>query len=167
MDGIIIRKQKHIQHCLMLFFMFGLLGLTLFTFVLCNAAEDWALSNSFLIGFAIGFAAEIIVPIVVFLILRASNKCYYIITPEHIKLYKKNKEVFVIPATAIKGIGYLGFRYSFLLQMGAGYLSVSFDEAIGDIKPTMTFPDLSMLLGIDMTEKQAQQVARILGKELR
>lgn len=166
MDSIKISKQKHIQFCLSLFIVIVLLGLTLFALVLGLAAENWSLKKSYYIAFAFVFFGEIFVPICVFIVLRVTNKSYYVITPNSIKLFNAGKEVFVIPSSAIKGLKYLSFKYAFLFQMGAGYLSIPFDEAYGKIKPTMTFPDMSMLLGIDMTEKQAHQVAKILGKEL-
>ena len=166
MDSIKIPKQKHIQLCLLLFFGILLLGLTIFAFVLGLSADDWVLQKKFGIIIACVLAGELIIPVVVFFLLRVTNKQFYLITPKGITLFKATQEVFFIPVSSIKNLRYLGFRYAFMFQMGAGYLHVPFEEARGNIKPTMTFPDLSMLLGIDMSEKQAVQVARILGKDL-
>ncbi len=166
MESIKIPKQKHIQFCLLTMAAIILIFLTVLWYLLALGSVDWVFNLQYTVIFFSVLAGDVVVPLCVFLILRAVNKCFYIISSEHIKLFRANAEIFSIPVKAVWNVSYKDFKYAFLMQMGAGYLHVSFNEAHGKIKPTMTFPDGKMLLGIDMNSKQAKQAARILGKDL-
>lgn len=166
MNSIKIAKQKHIQFCLLTMTAIILMFLTALWYLLALGTVDWVFNLKYTIIFISVFVGDVVIPLCVFFILRFANKSYYIISSEYIKLFNGNEEAFTIPVKSVWNLGYKDFKYAFLMQMGAGYLRVSFCEACGKIKPTMTFPDGKMLLGIDMTAKQAEQVARILGKDL-
>lgn len=166
MEVIKISKQKHIQFCLLTMSAIALIFMTALWYILALRSVDWVFNLKFTVIFFTVLAGDVVVPLCVFLILRAVNKCFYVISSDGIKLFKSDKEIFSISNVSILRLGYLGFQYALLMQMGAGYLSVQYTEAYGQIKPTMTFPNGCTLLGIDMSAKQAQQVAQILGKDL-
>ena len=166
MDSIKIQKQRHIQFCLLLLIACVLLFSSIIVYLLCIGSVGWEFNFTYTIVFVSAVGGSILLPMIIFLILRALNKNYYVISHDGIKLFNSDKEIFTISNISILRLGYLGFQYALLMQMGAGYLSVQYTEASGQIKPTMTFPDGGALLGIDMTAKQALQVAQILGKDL-
>ncbi|MCH5160812.1 MAG: hypothetical protein J1G04_02160 [Clostridiales bacterium] len=161
-----ISKHKYIQFCLLALLTSLLIIVTGIIFIFAMASVDYVFNLRYTIVFISALAGDIIVPIIVFIILRAVNKSYYLIKQNGITLFKDDQEVFFIPASRIRNLIYVKFRYAFILRMGAGRLHVPFTEARGNIKPTMIFPDSSMLLFIDMSGKQAEQVARILERDL-
>lgn len=166
MDCILIQKQKHIQFCLLLLITCAILSSSVIVYLLCMGSIGWVFNLTYTIVFLSAVGGSMLLSIIIFIILRAFNKSYYVISSNGIKFFKSDKEIFTIANISILRIAYLGFQFAFLMQMGAGYLSVQYTEAQGQIKPTMTFPDGKMLLGIDMTPKQARQVAQILDKDL-
>ena len=166
MYSIKVAEQKHIQFCLLTMTAIILILLTALWYLLALGTVNWVFNLKYTIIFISVFAGDIVVSLCVFFLLRFAYKSYYIISTEYIKLFNRNEEVFTIQKKAISNLSYKDFKHAFLMQIGVGYLYVSFCEACGKIKPTITFPDGKMLFGIDMTAKQAQQVGQILGKNL-
>lgn len=161
MDMIKVEKSRYIRICITLFAAGAVIFSTLFVYFL-----GWGFELS-TFGICTGIiVAEMLVLFVLCFTLIKSNKFYYLITFESVRMFKNEQELFVILNTDIVKINYIGFAWIFLAQMGAGYLHMEYTDATGTIKPTISYPNTKKIYSISMSPKQAKQVATILNKDL-
>lgn len=156
-----VEKSRYMRICLTLLAAGALLFSTLFVYFI---GWEFELST---FGICIGIiVAEVLALFILCFALIKSNKYYYLITPESVRMFKNEQELFVMSNTDIIKINYARFAWIFLAQMGAGYLHMEYTDATGNIKPTISCPNRKKIYSISMSPKQAKQIAAILNKEL-
>ncbi len=154
-------KNKYIQICLSFLVLAALIFSTTLVYFL-----GWVFEMRTFWIYLAATAAEVIVVTILCVGLIKSNKCYYLITPESVKMFKKEQELFTISNANIIKINYVGFAWALLMQMGAGFLHLEYTDETEQIKPTISLPNGQKIYSISMSPKQAKQVAKILNKNL-
>ena len=111
-------------------------------------------------------ALALIVWLVCLLIIKFGKK-YYLIDEHGIKLYKNDELLFELKNEEMSELNYIRFRWNFLLQIGSGFLNVSYPcKGYNDKNYSMVFPTGKAIHPVSMSLKQAKEVALILGKYL-
>ncbi len=156
-----IEKSKYIKLCLTVLLALALIFSTLLVYFL-----GWNFQlRTF--GICIGIiVSEMIGVVILYIILVKTNKSYYIITNDVIKLVKKEQEVFCLLINNIITLEYIRFAWIFLLQLGAGYLHIEYTEYTGEIDQSTTYFG-KKVYSISMSKKQAEKVAFLLNKNLK
>jgi len=104
--------------------------------------------------------------IIYFGLIRLHKHSYYSISESGISLYKKGQLIFSIKAGDIVDLGYARWRIWDPMVIGAGFLHF---EYRGEVEKKMSITKLpfgSPSYHISMSLKQAEEAAKILGKEL-
>lgn len=156
-----VEKSKYIRTCLTLLIAGALIFSTLFVYFL-----GWDFKwDTF--GICIGIIiAEMIGLITLYFVLVKTNKNYYLVTNDVIKMFNSNQEVLAIPSGNIVKIHYVRFAWAMLMQMGAGYLHIEYTDGTEQIKPTVSFPSGKKIYAISMSLKKAKEISNVLGKDL-
>lgn len=157
-----IMKSKDCRIKIGLLYFFGIMFLTLLAYFF-GFRFEW---DSFLICILIILAEFILVFIICFLLIKF-EKQYYIIDKDGVRLYKRDKLLFELRREDIIRANYIRFRWAFAMQLGSGYLNLTYPcDNLKDKKFSLIFPDGKAIHSISMSMKQARKAAELLIKRL-
>lgn len=143
----------------------AIIGITFLCFFTCFLA--WGFNIRVLLiclCIVIGLAVSLLL---ICLLLNKLEKQYYLIDEEGIKLYKKDRLIFIIKKADIVEMNYIRFGWAFLLQMGSGYLNITYMcDNQKDKKFSMIYPTGEAIHSVSMSLQQAKNVATLLLKHL-
>ena len=118
--------------------------------------------NSFLIYLGIMIGLSFLIWIICVLLIKFERH-YYLIDDSGIKLLKNNEVIFELSKTDIIELKYVRYFWTFLFQMGSGYLHLEyFCDGYKDKKFSTILSTGKAIHSISMSFNQSKQVSKIL-----